>query len=333
MFFSFVPPFFSFDLVIPSSLSVFSLSRSSSSHIISTITQYCDHNDNYYYNTSLKPESSHRCTYFTQNQSMINVYDLEQKYNSSSCSSFSITPFEEEDEVNLSFLRTLFTSPHQQRRRTKKGNTSNLSLVWTPSSQNNITLLRDLLCQAKENDHNNNQKTLKIAHNTSIISSRNTREWKQNNSGFQRVILTNDNSDNNVHGTRSSSSAAAAAADCLIRRQRRKQTRLKRKTGSEKRKEKKKKKKKERNKKSHSSNTVAEATEPSLFQFFAVDTPTIDTSAISYPYEQANCAGNSAAKKENCFSTQTSREHHHQQQKQQVHNKSSFLFFFFFFFF
>jgi len=250
---------------------------------------------------------------------MTNIYDLEQKYNSSSCSSCSIVSSEEEN--NLPVLHTLFTCRHRQRGRKKKGNTSNLSFISTPSSKKNLTLLRDLLSQAKENDNNNSKsdttRTLKIAHNTSIISNKKTSEWKQKDGGFQRDVLTNDNNDNENHINHSSSSSAAAAADFLIRRQRRKQTRLKRKTGSEKRKEKKKKKKKkERNKKSPSSTVGAEA---SLFQFSAVDTSTIDTSASFYPYEQAQCADKSTVKVENCFSIQTSGEHHNQLQKQKVH--------------
>jgi len=309
--FCFVSPFsFSFDLVIPPSLSVSSHSRSTSSHIISTVTQCCDHNNNNY--PSSHQQSSHKCTCFIQNRSMIDVYNLEQKCNSSSCSSCSIVPSKEEN--NLPFSRTLFTCRHRQRKQQKNGNASNLSLVSTPSSQNKLTSLHNLLYQAKENDNNNNnnKRTLKIASNTSIISSK----------SFQRDVLTNDNSEEDDDFiTRSSSSSATAAPDFFIRRQRRKQTRLKRKTGSEKRKEKKKKKKKERNKKSPSSTTGAEA---SLFQSFAVDTPTIDTSASFYPYEQTKCADRSTAKEENCFSIQTPEEHH-QQQKQEVHRKYSFL--------
>jgi len=262
---------------------------------------------------------------------MSNIYSLEQKYNSSSCSSCSSGSFEGEN--NLPISHTLFTCRHRQRGRKKKGNTSNLSLVSTPSSKNNLTLLRDLLSQVKENDNNNNKsntkRTLKLAHNTSIISNKRTREWKHKDGGFQRDVLTNDNNDNDDHINRSSSSSAAAAADFLIRRQLRKQTSKKRKTGSEKRKEKKKKKKKkkERNKKSPSSTAEAEAAEPSLFQIFAVDTSTIDTSAIFYPYEQAKSADKSTAKQENYFSIQTSGEHHNQLPKQKVHKKKHFFFF------
>jgi hypothetical protein len=261
---------------------------------------------------------------------MTHVDELKQKYNSSSCSSCSITPSEEED--NLSFSRTLFTCRQRQEGRKKKSNASNLSLISTLSSQNHLTLLRDLLCQAKDNknnnNNNNNKRILKIVDNTSIISSKKTRKWKQNDGGFQRDVLTADNSnEDDDYTTRSSSLSTAAAADCLVRRQRRKQTRLKRKTGSEKRKEKKKrkKKKKERNKKSPSSTIGAEATETSLFQFSTVDTSTIDTNASFYPYEPAKCAEKSATKEENCFSIQISGEHH-QQQKQGV-NKHYFLFF------
>jgi hypothetical protein len=262
---------------------------------------------------------------------MSNIYSLEQKYNFSSCSSCSSGSFEGEN--NLPISHTLFTCRHRQRGRKKKGNTSNLSLVSTPSSKNNLPLLRDLLSQIKENDNNNNKsntkRTLKLAHNTSIISNKRTREWKHKDGGFQRDVLTNDNNDNDDHINRSSSSSAAAAADFLIRRQRRKQTSLKRKTGSEKRKEKKKKKKKkkERNKKSTSSTAEAEA---SLFQIFAVDTSTIDTSAIFYPYEQAKCADKSTAKQENYFSIQTSGEHHNQLPKQKVHKKKHLFFSFLF---
>lgn len=264
---------------------------------------------------------------------MNNVYNLKPKPNSSSCPSGSITSSAEE-ENNLSFAHTLFTDRH--RRRKKKSNALNLSLVSTPSSKNNLPLLRDSLCQAKENDNNNNNNNnkniFKIAHNTSIISSKRTREWKQNDGGFQHDVLTNDNSGKNVddddHVSCSSSSSAAAAADCFIQRQRRKQTRLKRKTGSEKRNEKKK-KKKERNKKSPSSNIEAEAAEASLFQSFAVDTPAIDTSTIFYPYEPTRFVDKNTAKEENCFSIQTSEEHHQLQQKQEVHNTHTFFLLFF----
>ena len=249
-----------------------------------------------------------------QDQPMNNVYELEQTYQS--LSSRSITPSEEEED-RLSFSRTLFTC----RRQKKKGKASNLSPTSTLSLQNNC----DSFCRAKE--ITNNTRILKIARNTSIISSKKTRPWKQNDGGFQCVLLTNDNND---YITRSSSSSSTpAAADRRIRRQRRKQTRLKRKTGSEKRNEKRK-KKKERNKKSPSSSTTgAEATEASLFQFFTLDTSTIDTSAIFYPYEQqAKCADKNrpTQKKENCFSVQTSGEHH-QQQKQEVYNTHYFSFF------
>ena len=249
-----------------------------------------------------------------QDQPMNNVYELEQTYHS--LSSRSITPSEEEEE-RLSFARTLFTC----RRQKKKGKASNLSPASTLSLQNKS----DSFSRAKE--ITNNTRILKIARNTSITSSKKTRSWKQNDGGFQCVVLTNDNND---YITRSSSSSSApAAADRHIRRQRRKQTTLKRKTGSEKRNEEKKKKKKERNKKSPSSTTGAEAaTEASLFQFFTLDTSTIDTSTIFYPYEQAKCADkNRPTKKENCFSVQTSGEHH-QQQKQEVYNTHYFSFFF-----
>jgi hypothetical protein len=247
---------------------------------------------------------------------MSDVYNLEQTYHSLSSSSGSIAPFGED---HLSFSHTLFTCRHRQHKRKKKGKASNLSFASTLSLENE----RDLFCQAKEVENNNNTRILKIARNTSITSSQKKRAWKQNDGGFQRVVLTNDN---NNHITRSSSSSSTTvAADRLILRQRRKQTRLKRKTGSEKRKEKKK-KKKERNKKSPSSTTGAKATEASLFQFFTVDTSTIDTSTIFYPYEQAKCADNNTPKEENSFSVQISGEHY-QQQKQEVYNTHYFLVF------
>ena len=247
---------------------------------------------------------------------MTDVYDSEQNYRSSS---YSITPSEEKENDNLPFSRALFTCRHRQQGRKKKGNTSNLSLVSTPSSQNNPTLLHDAFYQAIENI---NKQTLDIGHNSSIISSKRTEKWKQNASGFQADVLTTDNNDGDKHITHSSSSSVAAAADCFIRHPHRKQTRLKRKTTSEKREEKKKKKKKkkkERNKKSPSSTTGAEATEASLFQFYAVDTPAIDTSTVLYPYEQARCSDKSTAKEKNSFPKQTTVEHLHRQ-KQQVHH-------------
>lgn len=258
---------------------------------------------------------------------MNNVDNFKEK---DLCSSCLMIPSEEEKK-NLSYSCTLSACRHHcQQKRKKKSNASILSLISTPSSKTNLTLQRDLLCQGKENDNNNNNNnTLKIAHDTSIISSSNkkTWEWKQNDGGFQHDVLTNDNSninDNEDDGqvSCSSSSSAAAAADCLIRRQRRKQTRLKRKTGSEKRNErkKKKKKKKERNKKSPSSTSEAEATEASLFQFFTLDNPTIDTSVIFHPYEHPKCINKTTTKKENYISIQTSGEHQQQQQKQEVHD-------------
>lgn len=185
------------------------------------------------------------------------------------------------------------------------------------------------VCQIEEND----QRPLKLANNTLIISSKKTREWKKNAGGFLQDVLTDDNKkkndDDNEHINRSSStSSAAAAADCLIQRQRRKQTRLERKTGSEKRKEKqkkknkKKKKEEERNKKSPSLTSEAEATEASLFQFFAVD-----TSNSFYPHERTRCAVRSTNNEPNRFSKQTSGEHHHKsQQKLEVHSKHPFFF-------
>jgi hypothetical protein len=261
---------------------------------------------------------------------MINVDNLEQNYKSSSCSSYSDTPSEEED--NLSFSRTLFTCRrHQQRRRKKKGNASNLYLVSRTSLPKNLTPRHDSFCQAKVNDNNNNNNhnhsTLKITHNTSITSSQRTGKWKQNAGGFQRDVA-DDNNDGDEHFVRSSLPSAAVAADWFIRRQYRKQTRLKKKTGSEKKKEKEK-KKKERNKKSQPSTTAAEATEASLFQFNAVDAPTIDTSAIFYPHEQARYADKSTAKEKNSFSIQTLAEH---QQKQEVHSILFFLSYFRFYF-
>lgn len=235
--------FFAFNLVISSSLSVSSHSRSTSPHIISTNTQWCDNNNNYF---SLKNQSSHKCICSTQDLSMINVDNLEQNYKSSSCSSYSDTPSEEED--NLSFSRTLFTCRrHQQRRRKKKGNASNLYLVSRTSLPKNLTPRHDSFCQAKVNDNNNNNNhsTLKITHNTSITSSQRTGKWKQNAGGFQRDVLADDNNDGDEHFVRSSSPSAAVAADWFIRRQYRKQTRLKKKTGSEKKKEKKRRRKNE----------------------------------------------------------------------------------------
>jgi hypothetical protein len=307
-FFSCCSSFFSFscffDLVISSSLSVSSHSRPTSSHTISTINQ-CHNNS---YCSSIPQVSPDMCTSPTQDLTMINVNNLEDKYNSSS--SCSITPSEGEDDFSCS--DTLFTCRHQQEKRKKKRNASNLSSV---SPENNLSLLRPLFCQVKETDNNNHKRTLKIAHNTSIISSERTWKWKQNDGGFQRDAFTSNNNDGENHVIHSpSSSSAAAAAECLIRRQRRKQTRLKRKTKSEKREEQKKKKKKERNKKSPSSTTGA-AAEASLFQFFTLDTPTIDTSAVLYPHEQANSANKSVAKEKNCFPIQTTVE----QQQQEVH--------------
>lgn len=192
------------------------------------------------------------------------------------------------------------------------------------------------VCQARTNktkDKNKNKpnrRAVKIANNTSLIFSENKREWKENVSGFQRDVLTNDNKkkndDDNEHINRSSSSSpVAAVAEFLIQRQRRKQTRLKGKTGSEKRKKEKKKKKKkekkkkERNKKSPSSTTEAEATDASLFQFSAVD-----TSTGFYPHEQPRCADKSTTNEQNRSSKQTTAKqqqhhphHHYQRQKQE----------------
>jgi hypothetical protein len=237
---------------------------------------------------------------------MNNVYESEQK---SSCTCYSITSSEEDD--NVSFTRTLFTRHHRQRKRKRTGNASCLSLISTSSLQNNFTFLRDSFYQ--ENLNNNNKSTLKTAYRNSINSSRRTWQWKHNAGGFQPDLPVNDNNDDI---TRSSSSSAAAVADCLIQRQYKKQTRLKRKAESEKRKEKKKTRKKERNKKSPLSTTEAEATEASLFQLSAADPPTTDTTAIFHPYEQLRWADRSAAKEQTCFAIQTLSEH----QKQQVYN-------------
>ncbi|CAF1549885.1 unnamed protein product [Rotaria magnacalcarata] len=224
-------------------------------------------------------------------------------------------------EDNILFSPTLlFTCRNRRRTQKKKINSSNLSLISTTSLRNNLILLTDLYCYEKRNDNNLNAKntiTLKIPHNTSMVSNQTTLNWKQNDGGFQHDVLAN-NTNNDKYVIRSlSSSSAASTTDRFIPRQSRKQKWLKRKTESEERKEKK--KKKERNKKSPSSTTKAEATEASLFQYIAVDTPAIDAaSAIFYPHERARCAGKSEAKEKNCFLTQTLAEY----QQRQKHESS-----------
>ena len=246
---------------------------------------------------------------------MINVHEFERRKNTSS--SPLIAPssdIDEENEEHLSFLHTLFTCRQQQRRKRKKkkkGKTLNLSSVSTFSPSH---LRRSRRRESKEylNHHHYQDNDPQRP----ITTSEKSPAWKENDGGFHRAVLTNDNTDGDdgERVTRSSSSTAAPA-DRLIQRQRRKQTRLKRKSGSEKRREK---REKERNKKSLSSSIEAEATEASLFQFVTLNT-TPRTSF--YPYEQARCAEKNTRKKENCFPIQTSGEHQQQQQqKQEVHH-------------
>ncbi|CAF2499250.1 unnamed protein product [Rotaria sp. Silwood2] len=110
--------------------------------------------------------------------------------------------------------------------------------ISTTSLKNNLTLLNDSFYCAKENNNNNNNHhhptnsttTLNSFHNSSILSSKRTFKWKQNDSGFHRDMLSNDSDDDNQQVTRSLSSSAASTVDRFIRRQYRKQTRLKRKT-------------------------------------------------------------------------------------------------------
>ncbi|CAF2922643.1 unnamed protein product [Rotaria sp. Silwood2] len=110
--------------------------------------------------------------------------------------------------------------------------------ISTTSLKNNLTLLNDSFYCAKENNNNNNHHhhptnsttTLNSFHNSSILSSKRTFKWKQNDSGFHRDMLSNDSDDDNQQVTRSLSSSAASTVDRFIRRQYRKQTRLKRKT-------------------------------------------------------------------------------------------------------
>ncbi|CAF0764515.1 unnamed protein product [Adineta steineri] len=308
------------------SLSVPSRSHSTSPYNnISPVTQYTKHNNNY---PSSKQVSSHNYTCFPQDLSMINNVssDFEQENENYSCSSCSITSSEVVEEIkdNLSFSYPLFTTSSQRQRKRKKksSNSSYLTLVSTSSSssslQNNRSRLSNSFCQTKENN-NHNKRTLKIAHNTSIISSKRTWQWKQNDGGFQRRdILVNNNNDSNDDVTRSSSpSIATAVADRrLIQRQRRKQTRLKGKAESKKRKEKKKNRKKERNKKSLLSTTEVEAaaTEAPLFQFSTVDRAIPDKRVIFYPYEQLRCVDRSKAKEKVCFPIQTTSAEHQKQE-------------------
>ncbi|CAF4052694.1 unnamed protein product, partial [Adineta steineri] len=315
----------SLSVISSSSLSLSVPSRSYSTspyNNISPVTQYTKRNNNY---PSSKQVSSHNYTCFPQDLSMINNVssDFEQENENYSCSSCSITSSEVVEEIkdNLSFSYPLFTSSQRQRKRKKKSsNSSYLTLVSTSSSsssslQNNRSRLSNSFCQTKEN---NNKRTLKIAHNTSIISSKRTWQWKQNDGGFRRDILVNNNNDSNDDVTRSSSpSIATAVADRrLIQRQRRKQTRLKGKAESKKRKEKKKNRKKERNKKSLLSTTEVEAaaTEAPLFQFSTVDRAIPDKRVIFYPYEQLRCVDRSKAKEKVCFPIQTTSAEHQKQE-------------------
>ncbi|CAF5212534.1 unnamed protein product, partial [Rotaria magnacalcarata] len=130
-------------------------------------------------------------------------------------------------EDNILFSPTLlFTCRNRRRTQKKKINSSNLSLISTTSLRNNLILLTDLYCYEKRNDNNLNAKntiTLKIPHNTSMVSNQTTLNWKQNDGGFQHDVLAN-NTNNDKYVIRSlSSSSAASTTDRFIPRQSRKQ--------------------------------------------------------------------------------------------------------------
>ena len=316
-----------FRLVIPSSLSVASLSRSTSSHYTAPLLQCVDDQRSSH---STSQDSSDHSVLLGSDSLMTDADHCDPAYQltSSSSNSLGASEFdeEEEEENNLSFTRTLFTSPEQ--RRAGKGNTSDLSSVSTLPSQESPELPRDFFSQEREKNQQQQSK-LSVNQNTSIISSRRRWQWKQNASGLPRNVFVNDNNSSSSDGeddavicSSSFSSAApaaataAVAADCSSRRQRRKQTRLKKKTPLRERKEEKKKTmKKERNKKSPSSSSSIEAAEASLFQCFALDTTRIGTQLACDPNEQPRCVDRNAAPKENGFSMQTSLEHQQQVRK------------------
>ncbi|UJR30898.1 hypothetical protein I4U23_018408 [Adineta vaga] len=308
-----------------------SVSIASHSHSFSPVTL-----TNTYHSTRKNALNSSSLEYVSSDVEeclTINDNTCEQTDRSFTSSCYSMTSSDEDD--HSSFSRTLFTCRHhhhhhqQRQKRKEKGNSSCLSLISTPSSQNNFTCLCNSFCQTKENKESNNnddKRTLKTTYNTSIISSKRTRQWKQNNDNFRRDVLVNDNNEHVIRSSSSSSSSSTAAeaaaagtavavvADSLLQRQRRKQTRLKRKAESMKRKEKRKKGKKERNKKSPLSTSKAEAAEASLFQFPTLDRPRIDTSVIFYPHEQLRCAERSGAKEKICFPIQTTAAEHQKQE-------------------
>lgn len=315
-----------FRLVIPSPLSVASLSRSTSSHYTSAILQSFD---------------DHRSSHSISHDSSMTDVDHRKAalyLTSSSSNSVPALPFEDEEENNFSFTRPLFTSPEEKRK--EKGNTSNLSSVSTTPSQKNPALQRDCYSRGRPRNHQQQESKLSVTHNTSIISSRRTWKWKQNAGDLPRNVFVSDNNsssgsedaEDDVICSSSFSSAAAAttartaaatskatvAADCSSRRQRRKQTRLKKKTPHRERKEKEKKTmKKERNKKSPSPSSSIEAAQASLFQCCALNTTGVGTQPGCDPNEQARCADTNVASQQNCFSMQTSLEH-----RQQVCNMS-----------
>ncbi|CAF4185381.1 unnamed protein product [Rotaria socialis] len=270
-------------------------------------------NDSQSASLTLTSKSSRLRLPFINNDKHPNDYTQSNQKQNNKSFSCSIMPSKD----NFLFSPTLlFTCRNRRRTRKKKINSSNLSLIPTTSLKNNLILLTHSYCYEKRNDNHLNAKnmvTLKIPHNTSMVSNQTTLKWKQNDGGFQHDVLSNG-TNNDKYAIRSLS--ATSTTDCFIQRHRRKQTRLKRKTESKERKEKK--KKKERKKRSPSSTSKVEATEASLFQYFAVDTPAIDTSAIFYPHEQARCADKSGAKEKNCFLSQTLVEH----QQRQKHESS-----------
>ena len=165
-------------------------SRSTSSHCISAIAQYSDHNN---YHSLVCQDSSDECAHSSSDSPSHPATNFERESDFSPSSSPSMTSDEEgeESEDDLSFSRTLFTSPHAQRcrrrrrRRTRIGNTSNSSFILTLTLPNNLTLQSDFFSLAERQNNNTESpppaptttmKTKKLSNGrqTSIISGRGT---------------------------------------------------------------------------------------------------------------------------------------------------------------
>ena len=180
-----------FDLAIPSSLSI--SSRSTSSHCISTVAPYSDHNN---YHSLVREDSFDECAHSSSDLRSDRATKSERKSDVSPSSSPPMTSEEEEEgeeesEDNLSFSRTLFTSAHAQRRRhrrrTRTGKASNLSFISTLTLPNNLTLQSDFFSLAeRQNNHikpptttTTKKKKLSIGRQTSIITGRGTSQCEQ----------------------------------------------------------------------------------------------------------------------------------------------------------